>query len=81
MNCNDCDIKYISQTRNATKTCFREQFGNLRYESGVGREGVRGLAKSCAAHHVLDYNHSIIDESSQLVRNVDHNRYLDAFEA
>ena len=72
IGCNDCDKKYIGQTRRSVKTRFKEHVAHIRY----GRSD-----KSSVADHVLGTGHYIGIDNVKLIKAVNSNRKLDAYES
>lgn len=67
--CNDCDQVYIGQTRRNISTRFKEHVD------------MRRAVKSAVIAHITDKKHSITREGLKLVKQVNNEWELDAYES
>lgn len=72
ISCNDCDKKYVGQTKRSTIVRFKEHMAHLKY----GR-----IEKSSVAEHAFENNHKITIDNVRLLKNVSKPYQLDAFES
>lgn len=72
IGCNDCAKEYIGQTRRPILKRFKEHFAHLKYNE---------KEKSSVAEHMLENSHSFSLQNLKLIRNVNSNYELDAFES
>lgn len=71
ISCRDCDQKYVGQTKRSIWTRFKGHVAHLKYDRPE---------KSSVAQHSFDNNHRIDVSNLKLIKNVNYNRLLDAFE-
>lgn len=73
ISCGDCDMKYYGQTKRNIKQRFNEHSSYIRKNQGQ---------KSAIAEHVLHNGHFNVSlESIKLVKQVNDDRKLDAYES
>ncbi|KAI4456803.1 giy-yig endonuclease superfamily [Holotrichia oblita] len=61
INCNDCNQKYIGQTRRAVSTRFKEHMANLRFNR---------IEKASVAQHIFETDHNIDHTNVKLIRQI-----------
>lgn len=69
IECENCELIYIGQTKRNIETRFKEHIN------------VRRPVKSAVGEHIIEYNHCIKREGLQLVKNVTADWQLDAYES
>lgn len=72
ISCNDCDHKYIGQTRRSVTTRFKEHMAHLRF----GR-----FERSSVAQHIYENDHIININNVKLIRAITNCKFLDAWES
>ena len=73
IDCGDCDMKYVGQTRRKLKTRFKEHMDAIKNNQ---------TQKSSVAAHVLDNNHWNISQNNlKLLKEVNNTKKLDAYES
>lgn len=71
INCDNCDKKYIGQTRRNLKTRFNEHFSHIKFD----RE-----EKSAVAKHCLTTGHTVSKQNSKLIKPISSPKLLNAWE-
>ena len=67
----NCNKKYIGQTKRKIHTRFKEHFSNLK---------LNHPEKSAIAQHCLEESHSISKQNLKLLKSVNKPKYLNAWE-
>ena len=70
--CNECNVKYIGQTRRPILTRYKEHIAHFRFNRPE---------KSSVARHILEKGHPMPLDSLKLIKPVENNRELDSYES